>query len=66
MAAVNIAKETARKYEGSDNLKISASSKALMQELNIQETLVKYQDQLNDEQLKQVQIRLDGLRGLQN
>ena len=66
LAAVNIAKETARKYEGSDNLKISASSKALMQELNIQETLVKYQDQLNDEQLKQVQIRLDGLRGLQN
>lgn len=66
LAAVNIAKETARKYEGSDNLKISASSKALMQELNIQETLIKYQDQLNNEQLKQVQIRLDGLRGLQN
>lgn len=66
LAAVNIARETARKYEGSDNLKISASSKALMQELNIQETLVKYQDQLNDEQLKQVQIRLDGLRGLQD
>ena len=66
LAAVNIAKETARKYEGSDNLKISASSKALMQELNIQESLVKYQNQLNDEQLKQVQIRLDGLRGLQN
>lgn len=66
LAAVNIAKETARKYEGSDNLKISASSKALMQELNIQELLVKYQNQLNDEQLKQVQIRLDGLRGLQN
>lgn len=66
LAAVNIAKETARKYEGSDNLKIAASSKALMQELNIQESLVKYQNQLNDEQLKQVQIRLDGLRGLQN
>jgi hypothetical protein len=30
LAAVNIAKETARKYEGSDNLKIAASSKALM------------------------------------
>lgn len=66
IAAVDLAIKNAQEFAGSsgDN-QAALMGKFSVQELEIQKSLLKYQDHLTDAQTKEVQIRLDVLHQLQ-